>query len=69
MAYIFFFLSFFRIFRPSMGSYTPVPQNYDKKSTSKRSLDYAEQTDVNVSLIDNNENTDEENDEAETTVV
>ena len=52
-----------------MGSYTPVPQNYDKKSTSKRSLDYAEQTDVNVSLIDNNENTDDDNDEAETTVV
>ena len=54
------------MFRPSMGSYTPVPSNYDKKSPSKKSLDFAEQTDVHVSLIPNS---DDENEEAATTVV
>lgn len=41
------------MFRPSMGSYTPVPQNYDRKSNSKRS-DEIEPYDAKVSLMDQN---------------
>jgi len=50
-----------RIFRPSMGSYTQVPQSYDMKST--KNVDFDEPNDVRVALMDttNLDNSDSEN--------
>lgn len=50
-----------RIFRPSMGSYTQVPQSYDMKSTEN--VNFNEPNDVRVALMDttNLDNSDSEN--------
>ena len=49
------------MFRPSMGSYTQVPQSYDMKST--KNVDFNEPNDVRVALMDttNLDNSDSEN--------
>jgi len=56
-----------RIFRPSMGSYTQVPQNYDMKSTSKN-VDINEPNDVRAALMDNSDS-ENDNNRAVTSVV
>ena len=49
------------MFRPSMGSYTQVPQSYDMKSTEN--VNFNEPNDVRVALMDttNLDNSDSEN--------
>lgn len=56
----------FRIFRPSMGSYTPVPQSYDK--ASHNSIDNNTTDQVQVALInaDDDEIVDKEDEDLET---
>merc|ERR1712025_1105521 len=44
-----------QILRPSLGSYTPVPQQFDKKSSGSLKSEVDAHNDVTESLIDKND--------------